>query len=249
MTLIHFRSIVFSFFESIFQPKFTRPYPGDTLAPMIHSQRFDDFYFSPKDGLAETRHVFIAGNNLPARWRGRDDFVIAETGFGTGLNFLETWRLWQAGGAPGRLTYLSFEKYPLKPDAIAAALAAWEAEFGKHLPRLLDIYPALIPGFHAIDVTETLRLILVFDDVNTAMAQVSASVDCWYLDGFKPSTNPDMWSETVFDEMARLSAPGTTFATFTAAGFVRRGLEAAGFQVEKKPGFGTKREMITGVKI
>lgn len=192
--------------------------------------------------------MFLRGNNLPAAWEGRSDFVIAETGFGTGLNFLAVWKLFLEHSQPHqKLHFISFEKYPLDAEEIALPLQPWAKEFDTCLPRLLEVYPALIPGFHHLDLDERVRLTLIFDDVNVALARVDAQVDVWFLDGFKPSTNPDMWSETVFKHMARLSRPGTRFATFTAAGAVRRGLQAAGFNVKKVPGFGSKRDMSVGV--
>ena len=214
------------------------------------STQFDDIYFSPEDGLAETQHVFIAGNNLPAVWRGRASFTIAETGFGTGLNFLAAWTAFDRMAQPGqKLHYVSFEKYPLSWDEISGALSPWRNEFGGRLDRLRGLYPLRVPGFHRIQVSEQVILTLIFDDVNDALPQLDApgGVDAWFLDGFAPSKNPDMWTEALFSGMARLSSPGATFATFTVAGAVRRGLEAAGFSAEKKKGFGKKKEMLGGV--
>ena len=211
------------------------------------SEIFDDVYFSAQNGLEETRHVFLDGNHLPQNWQNRDEFTICETGFGTGLNFLAAWRLFKdSATAAQRLNYISFEKYPLSTADVQEALSPWLAEFSDELPLLLTVYPALFPGFHKIIVNTQVSLLLIFEDVNDALLELQAQVDCWFLDGFRPATNPDMWSDTVFEHMARLSTPGTSFATFTAAGFVRRGLEAAGFAVEKVPGYGTKREMLTG---
>ncbi len=205
------------------------------------SEMFDDVYFSVEDGLAETQHVFLDGNCLPDAWAGRDEFTICETGFGTGLNLLAVAKLWQQSlDRPTRLRYISFEKYPLERDYIAEHLARWEA-LSDILAAFLPVYKeGEFPFLEAIDVQ------LIFGDVNEAMPLLGAHVDCWFLDGFKPSGNPDMWSDVVFSNMARLSSQGTTFATFTAAGFVRRGLEAHGFLVEKVRGFGRKREMIVG---
>lgn len=217
----------------------------------IRSAQFDDIYFSPDDGLAETRHVFLKSNNLPGEWTGRRRFVIAETGFGTGLNFLATQLLFMENSSQGQvLDYISFEKYPLTPEQIRAALAPWAAEFGRGLEELLAVYPLPLPGFHRLILSGgRVRLTLVFDDVNEALPQlvVPGGADVWFLDGFAPAKNPEMWSQGVFDAMARLSRPGTRFATFTAAGSVKRGLAAAGFSVEKCPGFGRKRDMLAGV--
>jgi tRNA 5-methylaminomethyl-2-thiouridine biosynthesis bifunctional protein len=211
--------------------------------------RFDDIYFSREGGFAEKNHVFIAGNNLPARWVGRNSFTIAETGFGTGLNFLSAWTVFERTARPGqKLHYISIEKYPLSWDEIFRAIAPWRQEFGGRIDRLRTLYPLRVPGFHRIIVNEQVTLTLIFDDVNKAMPQFDTphGVDAWFLDGFAPAKNLDMWTERVFMEMSRLSAEDATFATYTVAGAVKRGLEAAGFTVEKKPGFGRKNEMLGG---
>lgn len=247
------------------------------------SKQFDDIYFSPENGLAETEHVFIRGNNLPEAWAGKAEFCIAETGFGTGLNFLATWKLFCESADKGaRLDFVSFEKFPLGVEEIRGFLEPWKEQFGFELDRICEKYPALpschpersaqrvvegsdsagrrsdpstAPGLHPgfaqddsfiIPVDEHVTLILVFGDVNETMPQVEAEVDCWFLDGFKPATNPEMWTPVVFDHMARLSGPGATFATYTAAGIVKRGLRDAGFTVRKMQGYGTKRDMLTG---
>ncbi|MAI62100.1 MAG: hypothetical protein CBB87_06360 [Micavibrio sp. TMED27] len=211
------------------------------------SKEFDDVYFSVENGLAETRYVFLKGNDLPNAWSGRDRFVIAETGFGTGLNFLAAWKMFEDTAEDGQeLDFISVEKFPLDRQEIALYLQRWGDEFDGYLERMLEIYPALIPGFHRLNLNDHVRLTLIVDDVNYAFSHIDAKVDAWFLDGFKPSTNPDMWSETVFENMARLSNIGSSFATFTAAGAVRRGLKSVGFDVEKVPGFGSKRDMSVG---
>ncbi|MCF8495433.1 MAG: tRNA (5-methylaminomethyl-2-thiouridine)(34)-methyltransferase MnmD [Alphaproteobacteria bacterium] len=213
------------------------------------SEIFGDVYFSAADGLAETRHVFLKSNNLPAAWSDHERFVIAETGFGTGLNFFASWKLFEETAAPGQiLDFLSVEKYPLALSFIKDALLPWQGDIGLYVERLAPFYPPIQPGTYRILLSETTTLTLIFDDVNDALPQLEARVDCWFLDGFRPASNPEMWSETVFGEMGRLSAPNATFATFTAAGFVRRGLENAGFQVSKVSGYGRKREMLAGWK-
>ena len=215
---------------------------------MIRSDVFDDIYFSPDDGMAETRHVFIDGNHLPGGWAGRDWFTVAETGFGTGLNFLSAWDVFDRTAERGAvLDYLSYERYPLSAAQIESALEPWRGDFGGRLERLLRAYPLRVPGWHRLDFG-SVRLTLVFDDVNLAMPRtvVPRGVDAWFLDGFAPAKNPQMWSDTVFDQMARLSAPGARFASFTAAGAVRQGLGRAGFHVEKRKGYGRKRDMIAG---
>ena len=212
------------------------------------SEQFDDIYFSAEDGLAETQHVFINGNNLPSAWADKSQFTIAETGFGTGLNFLTAWKLFEDTATPIQtLDFVSFEKFPLTPDEIREYLTPWHADFGAQIDLLLDQYPLRIASFHRLKLTPQVTLTLIFDDINEAIPTLDAAVDCWFLDGFTPSKNPDMWSDTVFENMARLSIKNATYATFTAAGFVRRGLENAGFSVQKTDGFGKKRDMVVGL--
>ncbi|MGQ0526894.1 MAG: tRNA (5-methylaminomethyl-2-thiouridine)(34)-methyltransferase MnmD [Alphaproteobacteria bacterium] len=209
------------------------------------SKQFDDVYFSPLDGLAETRHVFLDSNNLPENWQGRQDFTIFETGFGTGLNFLATAKLF-ADTSLGHLHFISVEKFPLKKPEIENALVHWKDEFANLWDLFLAAYPSNLTGTQTVNITDFIRLTLIFDDMNDAMNQVNEKIDCWFLDGFKPATNPDMWTETLFQNMARLSKCGATFATFTAVGFVKRGLQAAGFEVNRVRGFGTKWHMLSG---
>jgi len=211
------------------------------------SERFDDVYFSAADGAEETKHVFFDGNNLPAAWQGRSRFTIAETGFGTGLNFLLAWELFERTADGGAfLDNIKIEKYPLKIEEMRKALLPWADKVGKKKKKLLAQYPILVPGFHRIVFDNRVALTLIFGDVNEILPEVVGGVDAWFLDGFTPAKNPDMWTDVVFHEMARLSHSKTTFATFTAAGFVKRGLQAAGFAVEKKKGFGWKRDMLAG---
>lgn len=221
---------------------------GATPKGALRSAEFDDVYFSAENGLAETRHVFLAGNDLPRAWAGKTDFVIGETGFGTGLNFLAALQLFRQTRQAGQcLHFVSFEKFPLMRAQIAEALAVWRDELSAEMEMLLAHYPeTLLPGFQRIITMPDVTLTLIFDDVNAAIGDVEMAVDAWFLDGFKPSSNPEMWSETVFENMARCSHTGTTLATFTAAGFVRRGLGAAGFAITKAPGFGRKRDMTLG---
>ncbi len=212
------------------------------------SEMFDDVYFSAHDGPGETAHVFFDGNNLPAAWQGRDRFTIAETGFGTGLNFLLAWELFDRTAPPGAfLDFISVEKFPLTAADIRKGLSPWAARLEPYLSKMLDQYPIRVPGFHRMVFDQRVALTLIFDDANDALEQVVGDVDAWFLDGFTPSKNPDMWTDKVLGAMAALSHAGTTFATFTAAGFVKRGLQSAGFTVEKKRGFGPKRDMLAGV--
>lgn len=214
------------------------------------SEQFDDVYFSAENGLAETQHVFLAGNNLPQAWTGRQRFTIAETGFGTGLNMLAAWRLFKDTAAPvQRLELISIEKFPLKAAQIEKALTPFKEAFEAELNTLLQNYPIdILPGIHTLPLAQNVTLTLIFADVEAALQRIQPLVDCWFLDGFKPASNPEMWTQNVFDHMARLSPQDATFATFTAAGAVKRGLQQAGFTVQKVKGYGRKREMLTGVK-
>ncbi len=215
------------------------------------SEHFDDIYFAVEDGLEETKHVFLAGNGLPERWQNMDSdhprFVIAETGFGTGLNFLTVWQSFEAHARPEQtLEFISFERYPLSAAQIKEYLSVWSDKIGPYLDRLVEVYPLRVTGWHKIQVTARVSLLLIFDDVNRAMPDLNTTVDAWFLDGHAPAKNPDMWSPTVFEGIARTSDEGTTFATFTAAGLVKRGMRDAGFTVEKTRGFGRKRDMLVG---
>jgi len=226
------------------------------------SGRFGDVYYSREDGLQETHHVFIAGNDLPERWRGltsTDSFTICETGFGTGLNFLCAANLWLKMAPPGAiLHFVSVEKYPLGQDEIARALSAWPTLSGL-MEEYLSAYPPRTRGVHRRWLwNDRVCLTLLFDDAINGFESLLASahpdfrnldnaaVDAWFLDGFAPAKNPELWSEKLFALMARFSAESTTIATFTVARQVRDGLAAAGFTLEKRPGFGRKRDMLSG---
>ena len=200
-------------------------------------------------GLAETQYVFLAQNQLQQRWQGlqADQFTIAETGFGTGLNFLCAWQLWnECAPPPAHLNFVSTEKHPLSLADLAQALSLWP-QLSEQCEQLLAQYRWLPPGWHRL-VFEQGRVILtlLIGDARDTLPQLRASVDAWFLDGFAPAKNPEMWQQGLFDQMARLSHAYTSFATFTSAGEVRRGLQTAGFNVEKVAGFGRKREMLRG---
>lgn len=222
------------------------------------SDQFDDVYFSNVNGLEETRYVFLQQNQLPTRWQTINTrrFVIAETGFGTGLNFLAVWQSFQEfrrqyPEAPLKeLHFISFEKYPVNRTDLIRAHQAWPElkEFAEPLQRH---YPAAVPDCHRLVLAQgAITLDLWFGDIKECLPKVPTPeqgiVDCWFLDGFAPSKNPEMWSQTLFNGMAMLAKQDCTCATFTAAGFVRRGLIDAGFDMKKVKGFGTKREMIAG---
>lgn len=220
------------------------------------SQQFDDPYFSVDDGLNESRYVFLQHNNLPQRWQHwQGEFDIVETGFGTGLNFLMTWQsfaasLEQATDNDLWLHYTSIEKFPLNREELQQAMALWP-ELDEFTRLLLQQYPLPVKGFHQlIWPRHKVQLTLVFGDVHDCLPQLSGPVHAWYLDGFAPSKNPEMWRDSLFRQMRRLHAlhpyQPATVATFTAAGIVRRGIRGAGFEVRKVPGFGRKREMLAG---
>lgn len=212
------------------------------------SGHFDDIYFSVENGLDESRYNFLKGNNVPHAWQNKDSFIICELGFGTGLNFLATWQAFEADNhRPSHLTYISVEKYPLKPEDIMQAIKPWDDEIGHLAEKLCEKYPPLYPGFHTVHIADNITLILIFDDVKKALSDLNAAIDAWYLDGFVPAKNHDMWSQDVYAHMARLSHKDTSFGTFTAAGFVKRGLQEVGFEVQKQPGYGKKRERLVGV--
>ena len=221
------------------------PRPDSEVA--IYSDTYKDIYFCEEDGLEEGDHVFLKGNRLPERWEGREKFVIAETGFGTGLNFLASWLAWERTAVPDQhLTYISFEKFPLTADQIRTALSRWQDKIGDKLEVMLSHYPIRVSAWHNITISPNITLLLVFDDVNRALPELDTQVDAWFLDGFAPAKNPEMWSETVFRAMAVNSVEGTTIASFTAAGFVKRGLRDVGFHIAKSRGYGRKRDMIYG---
>ncbi|WP_230350536.1 bifunctional tRNA (5-methylaminomethyl-2-thiouridine)(34)-methyltransferase MnmD/FAD-dependent 5-carboxymethylaminomethyl-2-thiouridine(34) oxidoreductase MnmC [Lelliottia sp. WAP21] len=222
------------------------------------SRDFDDVYFSNDNGLEETRYVFLEGNHLTDRFptHSRDIFVVAESGFGTGLNFLTLWQAFDQFRAAHpdatlkRLHFISFEKFPLTAEDLTLAHQHWP-ELAPWASQLQAQWPLPIEGCHRLllgDASVTLDLWL--GDINALTDKLDDShnqkVDAWFLDGFAPSKNPDMWTEHLFRAMARLARPGATLATFTSAGFVRRGLQDAGFTVRKSKGFGRKREMLTG---
>ncbi|MDX1605756.1 MAG: bifunctional tRNA (5-methylaminomethyl-2-thiouridine)(34)-methyltransferase MnmD/FAD-dependent 5-carboxymethylaminomethyl-2-thiouridine(34) oxidoreductase MnmC [Candidatus Competibacterales bacterium] len=213
-----------------------------------YSGRYGDHYYSRAGGLAEARQVFLAGNGLPDRWRGRERFVIGETGFGTGLNCLATWQAWRDDPRRcRRLHYLAVEKHPLCADSLHQALAPWP-ELAGPARELVAAWPPPVPGVHRLTLAAgALVLDLWFGEAEAMLAEISAAVDAWYLDGFAPSRNPAMWSPPLLARVARCTAAGGTVASYTVAGAVRRGLAAAGFRVDKRPGFAGKRERLTGI--
>jgi tRNA 5-methylaminomethyl-2-thiouridine biosynthesis bifunctional protein len=211
------------------------------------SRRHQDIYFSREGGLEETRHVFLQGNQLPQRWQNATHFTIAETGFGTGLNFLCTLQEWRKSAATdASLHFISVEKYPLSKTDLQQALSSWP-ELDSLSAELLHNYPPLVHGLHRREFLDgRVTLTLLFGDAAAMFSDISAEVDAWYLDGFAPGQNADMWSDDLFHQIARLTKLHGTFATFTAAGAVKRGLKKAGFELATRPGFGRKRDMLSG---
>lgn len=207
---------------------------------------FDDVYFSG-DGPAETAHVFLAGNGLPARFADALRLHIGELGFGTGLNFLVAWEVWAKAKKPAgaKLHFFSVEAFPFSVGDMARAHEAWPA-LAERSKALREALPPPHPGFHQLALDDDVTLTLFFGEALDGFSRAEGEIDAWFLDGFAPAKNPDMWSPELFTELARLSNPGATFSTFTVAGAVRRALEAAGFEWEKREGFGRKREMLAG---
>ena len=215
-----------------------------------HSRVFDDVYFSTESGLDETRHVFIEQNRLRERFAALAPgarFVIGETGFGTGLNFLCAWQLFEQQAEPSaRLHFVSVEKYPLTPADLQRALALWP-ELAAFAEPLLKAYVAVHQGFQRLVLDQgRVTLTLLIGDALEQLPQLDAQVDAWFLDGFAPAKNPDMWTPELFAELARLAAPGSTISTFTSTGWVRRLLNAAGFKMKRTPGIGHKWEVLRG---
>ncbi len=236
------------------------------------SSGFDDIYFSKRDGIAESRYVFLEANNLSQRWEKLTDddiFSIGETGFGTGLNFLLAWQLWtkRKNKNTTHLHFISVEKYPLKLDDLSQALQLWP-ELSSYSEALIKSYPPQpMPDIHRIHFPQDkVSLTLYFGDASEGFEQIapiskagpnvaqqhygigrcSPHIDAWFLDGFAPSKNPDMWNEALFTAIKQLSNQHSSFATFTAASFVRKHLSEIGFSCRKIKGFGRKREMLVG---
>ena len=188
------------------------------------SARFDDPYFSLQDGLAETRHVFLAGNGLPGRFA--PGFHIAELGFGTGLNMLTAWAAWERAGVDGPLRFTSFEAFPMTPEQMGRALAAFP-ELAPWAGRFLDSWRG-----GGCDLG-SLRFELIVGDARETLPRWAGAADAWFLDGFAPAKNPELWEDRLLAEVAAHTRPGGTAATYTAAGF----------EVERAPGYGRKRHM------
>ncbi len=206
----------------------------DEVIPV--STQFDDPYFSLDSGLDETHHVFLDGNDLPARFRS--GFHIAELGFGTGLNLLATWAVWEATGQTTPLTFTSFEAFPMSANEMALALTAF--------PELTPYAEKLVAAWAQDNTLATLQGIharVVIGDARQTLSQQDWQADAWFLDGFSPAKNPELWDSDLMAQVGHHTKPDGSAATYSAAGFVRRNLESAGFTVTRTPGFGRKRHM------
>jgi tRNA 5-methylaminomethyl-2-thiouridine biosynthesis bifunctional protein len=211
------------------------------------SSAFGDIYHSPHGGPPQARHVFLGGNDLPQRWQGRQRFVILETGFGLGLNFLATWQAWRDDPQRSRrLHFVSIEKHPFTAADLATAQQAWP-EFAALAAQLQQQWPPLTPGMHRLYFADDqVVLTLLFGDATTQLASIDASVDAFYLDGFSPAKNPELWTPRLCKGLARMAAPDATLATWSVAGEVRAALAAAEFDLHKRAGFAGKWQMLTG---
>lgn len=214
------------------------------------SRDFSDVYFSTESGLDETRHVFLVQNDLRRRFTelpAGERLIIGETGFGTGLNFLCAWQLFDECAPDGaRLHFVSVEKYPLSQGDLQRALVLWP-ELSRFADPLLEQYVAIHEGFQRLVFDNgRVTLTLLIGDALQMLPQLDGQIDAWFLDGFAPAKNPEMWTPELFAELARLSTPGTTIGTFTSTGWVRRSLNAAGFKMKRVPGIGHKWEVLRG---
>lgn len=232
--------------STTFQPvsPATAVFSGDGT---LYSPRFEDVYASSAGALAQARHVFLNGNGLPERWRNSERFTIVETGFGAGLNFLSAWRaLREDTSAVARLHFVSVEKHPFN-CADLERIHSMHPDLRELAGQLHTRYPPLLPGFHRLHFdNHRVTLTLLFGDAAAMLRELRARADAFFLDGFSPAKNPQIWSREVFAELARLANSNATIATYTVAGAVCRGLAEAGFAVEKRAGFAHKREMLCG---
>lgn len=211
------------------------------------SPAYRDVYHSMDSGPGQARHVFLDGNDLPSRWAHARVFTVVETGFGLGVNFLATWKAWRADAArPKRLHFVSVEKHPFTRDGLARLHARYP-ELTRESEALRSRWPEIVPGMHRLDFDAGgVTLTIAFGDAIKVLPALRLAADAFYLDGFAPDRNPEMWSPRVLKSLARIALPGATLATYTVAREVREGLGAAGFEMEKRPGFGRKRDMLIG---
>jgi len=214
------------------------------------SPHYDDIYHSAVGGLAQAEYVFLRGNELPGRWQGRRIFTVLETGFGMGINFLMTWAAWRADPARcERLHFVSTEKHPFLQADLRRGYEATvaDASIASLAQTLADAWPTLVPGTHRLEFEEgRVTLTLVFGDATQTLSSLWLRADAFYLDGFAPAKNPELWTPLMFRQLARLAGDGATFATYTSAGDVKRALVQTGFEYRKVDGFGWKRAMLVG---
>ena len=215
-----------------------------------YSTDFNDFYFSYDDGLKETQYVYIDKNNLVERFKNANTstFTIVETGFGSGLNFLAVADCWlEHAPESAKLQFISIEKYPINLADLTQSHALWP-QFSDISQELIQQYQTLKPDCNNFSLAAgRVELNLWACDVTEALSAINQTANAWFLDGFAPAKNQEMWTQEVFEHIARLSHLGTSFATFTSASHVRRGLQVAGFDCFKHKGFGRKREMLSGI--
>ena len=220
---------------------------------VLRADDFDDLYYSTDNGLGEARHVFLDGNDLADRIATASQFTIAETGFGTGLNFLAVIALLEAMTHKQtqpvcQIDYISFESRPLPAVAMAQSHQTFP-DLARHSDDLIAALPPQWPGLHRRDFLHgRLRLHLIYGDANEAVAKANFAADAWFLDGFTPAKNPQLWNQDLLMAIGRLTRAGGSFATFTVASAVRQRLAEAGFAIEKRSGFGRKRDMLVGRK-
>ena len=214
---------------------------------VLRADDYDDVYFAARDGLAESRYVFLDGTDFAETLSSHKHLTIAETGFGSGLNFLAVLDVLQKF-PDCQVDYISFESRPLPADVIARTHSGFPS-LAAHSAKLLSNLPPRWPGVHLCHFNQgQARLHLHYGLAEDCLAQSRFCADIWFLDGFSPAKNLDMWSDVVLAHIGRLTRAGGRLASFTAARMVRDGLSAAGFAISKKPGFGDKRDMITGIK-
>ncbi|SAL41578.1 5-methylaminomethyl-2-thiouridine methyltransferase [Caballeronia sordidicola] len=215
-----------------------------------YSPLYGDIYHSVVGSVAQAQYVFLQGNGLPERWQRRPDFTVLETGFGMGINFLTTWAAWRADPSRSdRLHFVSVEKHPFCASDLRLTHAATidDAAVAALSPTLADAWPDLTPGIHTLAFDDTrVTLTLIFGDAVSVLPTLQLRTDAFYLDGFAPARNPELWTPALFESLGRLASEGATFSTYTSAGEVKRALLHAGFEYKKVPGFGWKRAMLIG---
>ena len=214
----------------------------------IYSKSYNDIYFDKLNGPKETEHVYLNTNNLTKKFKNKQKFVIAEIGFGTGLNFLLTWKLWKENRKTnGSLTYISFENAPLSKKDIERVYKKFKKLDG-YSSFLLKNIPARCKSTHRIFIkADNINLILIYDDI-TSLINFNFKADTWFLDGFSPKKNPLVWTDKLFKQLYNFTNLDGSLSTFSVAGHIRRGLLKAGFKVSKVSGYGNKKEISYAIK-